>query len=292
MKSFLAWGRKLSLVGGLAVGVLLAGSLQVWALTNEQVIERLRTVPVFTLANGEGAPLLAVPTQGESRLPIASVFINRGDAQKFLDNLKTRDPQTAQGIQVVPVPLAKIYEYEVAQKTKAETEQVRFAFFPDVQQVEAAKTLLQQQGAQSQFEGVPLFVAKAGGQDGGYLTIQQGTDQVIPMFFEQSELQALLTRLRQVQPDMATGVQVQVVNLEGVIQTLQSSDNQELNRIVLVPSQQSREFIRSLQGQQGQGAAPGAGQPAPAGGAATPARPQNRPQATPQAQPARPQPQR
>jgi len=280
MKSFLDWGRKLGLVGGLVLGTLLVSSLQVWALTKEQVIERLRTVPVFTLANGEGSPLLAVPTQGESRTPIASVFINRDDAQKFLDNLKTRDPQTAQGISVVPVPLAKIYEYEVDQKTKAASEQVRFAFFPDAQQVEAAKALLQQQGDTQQFEGVPLFVAKETKKDGGYLTIQQGSDQVIPMFFEQSELQALLTRLQQVQPNMATGVQMQVVNLEGVINTLQNSDNQELNRIVLVPSSQSREFIRSLQGQQG------AGQPA-SGGTAPAARPQAQP-ASPQAQPARP----
>ena len=280
MKSFLDWGRKLGLVGGLVVGTLLVSSLQVWALTKEQVIERLRTVPVFTLANGEGSPLLAVPTQGESRMPIASVFINRDDAQKFLDDLKTRDPQTAQGISVVPVPLAKIYEYEVAQQTKAETEQVRFAFFPDAQQVEAAKALLQQQGQSQQFEGVPLFVAKENGQEGGYLTIQQGSDQVIPMFFEQSELQTLLTRLREVQPNMATSVQMQVVNLEGVINTLQTSNNEELNRIVLVPSQQSREFIRSLQGQQG------AGQPA-SGGTAPAARPQAQP-ASPQAQPARP----
>ena len=284
MKSFLDWGRKLGLVGGLVVGTLLVSSLQVWALTKEQVIERLRTVPVFTLANGEGSPLLAVPTQGESRMPIASVFINRDDAQKFLDDLKTRDPQTAQGISVVPVPLAKIYEYEVAQQTKAETEQVRFAFFPDAQQVEAAKALLQQQGQSQQFEGVPLFVAKENGQEGGYLTIQQGSDQVIPMFFEQSELQTLLTRLREVQPNMATSVQMQVVNLEGVINTLQTSNNEELNRIVLVPSQQSREFIRSLQGQQGAGQ--GAGQPA-SGGTAPAARPQAQP-ASPQAQPARP----
>jgi nickel transport protein len=140
--------------------------------------------------------------------------------------------------------------------------------------------LLQQQGQSQQFEGVPLFVAKENGQEGGYLTIQQGSDQVIPMFFEQSELQTLLTRLREVQPNMATSVQMQVVNLEGVINTLQTSNNEELNRIVLVPSQQSREFIRSLQGQQG------AGQPA-SGGTAPAARPQAQP-ASPQAQPARP----
>ncbi|MBW4468051.1 MAG: hypothetical protein KME07_21710 [Pegethrix bostrychoides GSE-TBD4-15B] len=273
MKSFLKWslkqGQKLTLVSSLVLGSLLVGSLQAWALPNEQVIERLRTVPVFTLANGEGAPLLAIPTQGESRTPIASVFISREDAQQFLDELKTREPETAEGIEVVPVPLAKIYEYEMAQQDKAADEQVRFAFLPDAEQVAAAQTLIQRQGGQSEFEGVPLFVAKESGENGGYLTIEQESGQVIPMFFEQSELEALLARLREVQPDMASGVQIEVVNLEGVIQTLQSSDNEELNRIVLVPSQESREFIRSLPGQ---GA--GAGQPGQPAQPATPASPQ------------------
>ncbi len=267
MKSFLSWGRKLGLVGGIVLGTLLAGSLQVWALTNEQVMQRLRAVPVFTLANGEGAPLLAIPTEGESRMPIASVFINRDDAQKFLDELKVSQPQAVEGITVVPVPLAKIYEYEVAQKDKAEAEQVRFAFLPDIQQVQAAQALIQQQGGNQQFQGVPLFVAKESGADGGYLVIQQGENQVIPMFFEQAELEKLLAQLREVRPEMATGIEMQVVNLEGVIQTLQDSDNEELNRILLVPSQESIDFIRTLQGQQGagQGAAPaGAAEPQPA----------------------------
>lgn len=268
MKSFLRWSRNLTLVGGLMLGTLMAGASQVLALTQEQVIERLRSVPVFTLANAEGAPLIAVPTEGEQRNPIASVFINRQDAQEFLDQLKARDPQTAQGISVVPVPLAKIYEYGVTQQQQEGQEQLRFAFFPDDQQVQEAQTLLQQQGGQNQeFEGVPLFVARSSGEQGGYLTIEQDNQQVIPMFFDRAELQVLLDRLKQVQPDLASTVQVQVVNLEGVIQTLQTSDNQELNRIVLIPPQASREYIRSLQQNQGG---------------------QNRPQA----QPAQPAPQR
>lgn len=250
MKSLIRWGQTLGLVGSILLSTLLFNGARALALTNEQVVERLRSVPVFTLANNQGSPLLAVPNEGENRSPIASIFINQQDAQTFLNNLKTRDPQAAEGIEVVPVPLAKIYEYEMAQRSQNQTEQVRFAFIPEQQQVEAAKTLLQQSGQSAQtFEGVPLFVARSNGDNGGYLTIEQGNEQVIPMFFDRAELQTLLDRLKQVQPDLASGVQVQVVNLEGVIQTLQSSDNEELNRIVLVPPQASRDFIRSLQQQ-------------------------------------------
>ncbi|MCU0524070.1 MAG: hypothetical protein MUF72_04520 [Elainella sp. Prado103] len=257
MKSVIRWALNLSVAGGVLLSTLASG-VQVLALPQEQVMERLRSVPVFTLTNNEGSPLLAVPTEGEDRDPIASVFISRTDAEAFLNGLRSRDPQTAEGIQVVPVPLAKIYELEMQQQQQNAEEQLRFAFIPEQRQVEAARTVLQQSGQNSEFQGVPLFIARSGGEEGGYLTINQGEQQVIPMFFDRAELQGLLDRLQQVQPDLASTVQVQVVNLEGVIQTLQNSDNQELTRIVLVPSQASRDYIRSLQNTQG-------GQPAPAG---------------------------
>jgi Tic22-like family len=262
MKSWIRWGQKLGLASGIALATLLANGMQVLALTTEQVMERLRTVPVFTLANSEGATLLAVPTEGEDRNPIASVFLNGTDAQNFLNELRTRDPQAAEGIQVVPVPLAKIYEFEVSQQERAEGEQLRFTFIPEQQQIDAARTVLQQNGQSGQFQGVPLFVARSGGEEGGYLTLQQGEEQVIPMYFDRNELQVLLDRLREVQPDLASGVQIQVVDLLGVIQTLQTSDNQELNRIILVPTQESLNFVRSLQQQQG--GQPAQGQPQPA----------------------------
>lgn len=256
MKSFIRRGKILIVVGGILLSSLIANAAQVLALSTEQIVERLRSVPVFTLANESGSPLLAVPQEGESRNPIASVFMTQQDAQTFLNNLKTNDPEVAQGIQVTPVPLAKIYEYEVTQnqQTQNAAERVQFAFIPNQQQVEAAKAVLQQSGQNAQqFQGVPLFVAKSGGEEGGYLTINQGEEQVIPMFFDRAELQALLDRLKQVQPDLAENVQVQVVNLEGVLQTLKDSDNQELNRIILVPPQSSRDYIRSLQQQNPQG---------------------------------------
>jgi nickel transport protein len=258
MKSLIRWGKSLGLVGGILIGSLVVSSLQALGLTTEQVVARLRSVPVFMLANNEGKPLVAVPAQGSQQqnpTPNVFVFMNQQDAQTSLNTLKSRDPQTAQGIQVMPVSLARIYEYEVNQQSQQKKEdQVRFTFIPDRQQVEAAKTLLQQSGQNpEQFEGVPLFVAKSADQNGGYLVIGQGDQQSIQMYFDRAGIQALLDRLRQVQPDLASKVTVQVINLESVLETLHNSDNQELNRIVLVPPQSSIDFIRSLQQGSGQG---------------------------------------
>jgi hypothetical protein len=252
MKSLIRWSTALGLAGGILLSSAFASGMRLLALTTEQVVERLRPVPVFTLADQQGAPLVAMPSEGENKNPVAGVFINRQDAQTFLDNLKSKNPQVAQGVQVVPVSLAQVFQMaNQPQGNTAPQNQLHFAFVPARQQVDAAKTLLQQSGQNAdQFRGVPLFVAKANGQNGGYLTVKQGDQQVIPMFFNREEMQTLLDRLRQTQPNMASSVSVQVVNLEGLIQTLQSSNNTELNQIMLIPPQESINFVRSLQGSQ------------------------------------------
>jgi nickel transport protein len=282
MKSLIRWSATLTLIGGVVCSSVLAGAARVLALPAAQVMERLRSVPVFTLANEQGAPLVATPEEGTNRQPVAGVFINHEDAEAFLNNLKTNNPQAAQGVRVVPVSLADVYQLaqrqgsqqgaqgaQGAQAAQGAEDQLRFAFIPAQQQVDAAMTLLRQNGQTvERFQGVPLFVARSGGQNAGYLTIRQGDKQVIPVFFDKAELQGVIDRLRQQQPDLATNVNVQVVGLEGLIQTLQTSDNPELNQLLLVPARSSVDFVRSLQpAGQGQGQGQGG---------------QQRPQAQPQ----------
>ncbi|HEY9697149.1 MAG TPA: Tic22 family protein [Trichocoleus sp.] len=276
MKSLIRWSATLTLIGGVVCSSVLAGAARVLALPAAQVMERLRSVPVFTLANEQGAPLVATPEEGTNRQPVAGVFINHEDAEAFLNNLKTNNPQAAQGVRVVPVSLADVYQLaqsqeprQGAQAAQGAEDQLRFAFIPAQQQVDAAMTLLRQNGQTvERFQGVPLFVARSGGENAGYLTIRQGDKQVIPVFFDKAELQGVIDRLRQQQPDLATNVNVQVVGLEGLIQTLQTSDNPELNQLLLVPARSSVDFVRSLQpAGQGQGQGQGG---------------QQRPQAQPQ----------
>lgn len=254
MKSLIRWSATLGVVGSVLLGSLFTAASSVLALTNEQVMERLESVPVFTLTDDQGSPLVASPPDGSEGPPVAGVFISQQDAQSFLENLRTDNPQLAESVQVVPVSLAEVYELAVGEQ--GNQGQLEFAFIPMRQQVEAATSVLQESGQNPQeFEGVPLFLARSGGENGGYLTIQQGEEQAIPIFFTQEELQAMLTRLQQSQPDLASNIEIQVVNLEGLIDTLQNSDNQELTQIVLVPPRESLEYIRSLQ--------PGAGQSQP-----------------------------
>jgi nickel transport protein len=229
--------------------------MQVLALTQDQILQKLRPVPVFTIANPQGAPLVASPPNGQKGNPVAGVFINQKDAEAFLSNLKTKSPDLVKDVKVVPVSLAEVYQLNLTNKDKKD--KLDFAFVPSQEQVTTAKTLLVQTGQKEQFSGTPLFVAR-GGPDKGYLTIQQGNKSVIPMFFKKEELQALMDRFKQQDPKVASTLEVQVLNLEGVIEVLRTKNDPQLDQIMLIPPKESIEYVRSTVGgkQQAPQAAP------------------------------------
>lgn len=261
MKSLIRWSAALAMVGSILVGSLFVGSFRALALPDEEVKARLETVPVFTLVDAEGSLVVATFTEEQNSPPVATVFISHENAENFLRNMGENNPESVNGVRVAPISLARVYEIALAGQDEENPLQV--AFIPERQEVEAAVSILQQNGEEVQeFKGVPLFIAKSGeGDEESLLTIQRGEEQVIPMYFSEAELQTALSGLRETQPDLADSVRIEVVPLDRLIENLRSSDNTELNQIYLVPPEESINYIRSMQ-QEG-----GAPQPAPQGGA-------------------------
>ena len=244
MKSLVRLSATVGLIGSTILGTLVAGGLQVLALTPEQIIQKLRSIPVFTIANAQGAPLVASPPSGEKGGPVAGVFISQKDAIAFLENLKTKNPNLAKEVKVVPVSLAEVYQLNKASQGKPN--ELDFAYVPTKQQVDFALAVLKQNGQEvKQYNGTPLFVARAG-KEKGFLTIQQGDKSVIPMFFNKEELQNLLDRFKKQQPDLAASIDIQVFPLEGVVDAMQKQNDPQLDKIELIPARESIEFIRSL----------------------------------------------
>jgi nickel transport protein len=244
MNSLIRLGTTIGLVSSVLASSLFMSPTRALALTPEQVMSSLQLVPVFALMNSEGGILLATPEQGENTTPVAGIFIDGQAAQAFLNGLKESNPQAAQGAQVVPISLAKVYQLSQEKK-----DEVQFVYIPGEQEVAAAEAVLRESGQANppEFQGVPLFAARSSDEDGAYLTIQQGDRQVVPMYFGRQELQAVIDRLKQVQPDLAAKMEIQVINLEGFIATLQSSNNEDLTQIQLDPSDASIEFTRAFQ---------------------------------------------
>lgn len=245
MKSNVCRSATLGLVGSALVGSLFIGNTPAHALPDEQVVQKLRSVPVFTITDAQGAPLVAqVNNQQNKPASVAGVFISQRDAQSFIERLKKENPNLGKTVQVVPVSLGEVYKLGQAQQNKPQS--LNFAFVPMQQQVQTAQAVMRQNGQQAQqFNGVPLFVARAG-KEQGYLTIQQNNKPVIPLFFDKEQLQEMIDRFKKQKPDLASSVKIQVLNLEGVIESLRTKNDQNLNQIVLFPSRESIAFLQKL----------------------------------------------
>ncbi len=249
MRALIRWSATLSIVGTTLLGSWFSQNLKVWALPAEQIVEKLNPVPVFTIADEQGAPLVA---SGENNAKVAGVFISQQDAENFVSKLQTEKPELAQKVKVVPVSLGEVYK--LAQASENQTNGLEFAYVPDQEEVDSAKTILSENGQQYQ-GGVPLFVAK-GGEQNGYLTIEKNSQQVIPFFFEKKQLEDVVNKFKEQKPELADTVNIEVVLLEGVIDTLQKSNDEMLNKIILVPSTESLQFVRENLPNQQEGQTP------------------------------------
>lgn len=285
MKSLVRLGAILGIAGTTLLGSLPIANMSALAIPQPQILEKLRPVPVFTITDAAGAPLVAsVPKQGQGQTgnaSVAGIFISQKDAQAFVEQLKTKNPQLAAGVRVMPVSLGEIYQ--ITESNKDKPNEVQFAYVPAPSQVQSAKTVLQQTGQQvNEFNGVPLFLAR-GGPENGYLTIQRGQQEVIPLFFNKEELLTMVERFKQQQPNVTTAIKIEVVNLESVLEALRTENDPFLTQLILVPSRESLEFVRSLQ-------PAGAGnqtRPAPQSPSQTPAAPRSNAPIPSQPRPAR-----
>jgi hypothetical protein len=207
-------------------------------LSNKEILAKLDPIPVFTIADEQGAPLI---TTGEAEAKVAGVFISEQDANDFVKELKSTNPKLAKKVSVIPVSLGEIYQ--LSQSEGNQEDPLDFAYVPEADEVKAAKTVAKEDGEKYQ-GGVPLFVAK-GGDKQGYLTFDRDGKQVIPFFFDKQQLDEFVAKFEEQDPDRATNIDIEVQPLEGVIETLETSNDKILSQIVLVPSSESIEFLES-----------------------------------------------
>ncbi|MGB5632281.1 MAG: Tic22 family protein [Waterburya sp.] len=263
IKPLIRWSITLGVAGATFLSWGAIENLIAIALPEAEVLEKLDPVPVFTIADEQGAPLVA---SGEDEAKVAGVFISQEDANKFVNQLKTENPELAEKVRVVPVSLGEVYK--LAETAQSEENALNFAYVPEEEAVASAKTI-GEANKQPYKGGVPLFVAR-GGEGKGYLTIERNSKQVIPFFFDKKQLEEMVTRYKEQEPEIAANVDIEVHPLEGVIETLETGSDEILQKIVLVPSTESIQFLQNV-------SAPGAGEGQTL--------PQTAPEATPEAEP-------
>lgn len=236
MKTLLRWGTTLGLIGTTTLTSWFGSLGKAVALPTEEVVQILQSVPVFTIVDSQGAPLVAV---GENDTKVTGIFISQTEANNFFQQLKQQKPDVAARVSVQPVSLGEVFK--LAQTNAQKPDALNFAYVPIASEVQKA-----QQMSGSEFTGgVPLYVAR-GGEQQGYLTIQQEDQQVIPFFFEESQIKEMVDRFKQEQPELAASIVIDVISMENVIGTLGNSDDAMLKQIRIVPTRESMQFIRSI----------------------------------------------
>ncbi len=249
MKSLIRWGVTLGIAGSVIfAGISGINNSPALGLPQEQVVKTLQNVPIFTLANPQGEFVVISRKNQSKTISQIGFFISKQDAQKFLEGkLKKENPQLANTIQVKPISLGDYYKLVVESKKKKDPG-VIFTLVPTKQQVDSAKSILASSGNPvQQFNGVPLFVPKLK-QGNNYLTIpvSQSNERYIPFYFDKEQAVALLEDFKKAKPQEAANTEIQVLNLDGVIKTLTESKDPNASKILLFPSRESIEFIRSL----------------------------------------------
>ncbi|MEO1673057.1 MAG: Tic22 family protein [Cyanobacteria bacterium J06631_2] len=197
--------------------------------------EKLDSVPVFTIADEEGAPLVAI---GKDGVKVAGVFISQKDADEFVIQLSVENHELASKVEVVPVSLGEV-NYLARQGN------INFAYIPEDTEVENAKVILAANGGEYE-EDVPLFVPKFRNSQ-KYLTVNIGGQQVVPFCFELSQLEELVAEYQDESFGMAEVVDIEVRLLSDAIDELENPADDIINseKIVLVPTAESIQFLQN-----------------------------------------------
>ncbi len=239
MKSFIRRALALGAIGTSLLGAGLVAPNAV-ALPQEQIADKLSSVPVYVLGNESGLILISGVQEGQPEQPSLYVFMSETDAETFLSRANEANPEFAPGAQIGLTNLEKLYE-----ETQATNDPVRVVYVP--QQDEASEAAALGTGYQG---GVPLFFARF--EDGSLAPVQQNNGEtVFPMFFSRADLEALLVELGERNPEARAAISVGVLPLEAMLIEMENSDDASLNQIRLLPDS---EVIDAIQSRQSQGA--------------------------------------
>jgi len=218
----------------------------VQALTEAQVLERLNGIPVFTITDEKGSPLLG-SSQGKDKSPqVLLFFLNPDDAQTTLTQIKKSNPSVGSKARIVIRSMNDAYEVIKKNQDKKE---IAFQIVPAKASVDSARTILTSQGKPAdKLPNVPVFFATGGkDKDQGLLTLEQNGKQLVPFFFDQKDLQTLIDKAKQQQPDVASATKIQVTSLfqvlDSMVTTKDTKANPDTERFTFVPARNAFEYV-------------------------------------------------
>ncbi|MEO0868859.1 MAG: Tic22 family protein [Cyanobacteria bacterium J06642_11] len=233
--------RRLGCLGSAIVGTVVTSITPAFSLTTTQVAEKLGSIPVFVLGfqNGESVSFLeeTITTSNGEATEISRVYLNPNDANAYLELIQTENQELSENLVVAGVPLGEVFCLSQQESQPCDTLNVQyqgdlpnFIYLPDRTQLEAAKTLLQQQGVTVAPDRtfVPLFFTN--------VQVPEGNARTLPfVYFNLDELRQAITEV-QADPELSDAqFEIQVVEFNNLLQNLMSDNNPGLEELVFVP---------------------------------------------------------
>lgn len=219
------------------------------ALQEEQIINILDSVPVFVITDQEGLPLSRSlndvaneqPQQPNAPSSVIDIFLSSQEAQAFFARVQTQtSSEMINNLQITVVSLGEIYQQLL--RSLNQQNRVVFAFQPDRNEVDQAIALLRQNGQQvTEFRGVPIFLCQVGANE-GYVSIKptQQDEEIIPAFLSMTDAMALLNQVKQQFSDAT----IQIADLDKMVQIFHEKDDEWLEKVELIASEESRKYVR------------------------------------------------
>lgn len=239
MKSLVRWTSTLTLVGSTLLTTFANPIAPAIALPEQVIKSKLDDIPVWLITNPEGLPL-SRPIPQQNGNSVTGVYMSRQEAQAFIDNIPSVPDPKLSRLQAVPVPLGTIFQQ--VQKTKNQPNRLLFAFKAADKEIQTARNLLQKSGQHIQnFKSVPLFIVRFA-PDKSYVPIKVGEKQaqeIVPLFFSMQDAKSLLNQVKPKFPQ----AHIQVVDVDGILNTLQTKNEPWLNKVVFFPSPEARAYI-------------------------------------------------
>ena len=237
MKTLIRWGATLGLVTSTLLYFGLSWPRPAFALSQEEIFQLLRGIPVFMLIDNQNIPL---GRKVDEKTVYTNVFMSEQNAREFLGQFKQEKPDIANRYKVELISLGAIYE--VSQKNSNDSQRLALQYIPTKTEVEAAKPILSEDGKEYK-GGVPLYIVK-GGPEQYYLTLEQDGETIVPIFFEEKTIQEIINNLKQQDPDRVSNIKIEVILLGNLIKTLEKKDDEFFKKIRLWPSQEMMKIIR------------------------------------------------
>ena len=251
-KSLVSLAATASVAGAIAVSPIF--TLKAEALTEAQVLERLGSIPVFTITDDKGASItVPVPKQPNSKpedpSQVVPFFLSPIEAETVLNQIKTANPEVGKKLNISVLPMNDAYKAVLENKDK----KVGFDFLPARTNFEFARSIWTSQGVPADkipYE-VPVFFAISGQANSEvFLTMiidKNGKkENFVPFFFDKSDLQDSINLAVKANPDIAKSAKIQALPLSRVLGSMLSKDNKpnpQVESFLFMRSRSSFEYI-------------------------------------------------